>query len=55
MTEAGLGGYQPLHRRRPTRRVTPLGCRDNQGVALGDWLVQKLHERGVDARVRHAA
>jgi hypothetical protein len=50
----GLGGYEAPHRCRTAHRVTPLCCRYAEGVALGDRLAEKLHERGVDARVSDA-
>jgi hypothetical protein len=51
----GLGGYKAPHRCRTAHRVTPLCCRDAEGVALGDRLAEKLHERRVDAWVSDAA
>ena len=55
VTVVWVGGQQAPHRCRSAHGVTPLRRRDDQGVALGDRLVEKLHERRVDARVRHAA
>jgi hypothetical protein len=53
--EVGLGGHQAPHRCRTAHRVTPLRRRDDERVALGDRLAQKLHERRVDAWVRDPA
>jgi hypothetical protein len=49
------GGYEAAHRCRSAHRMTPLGGWDDQGVAFGDRLAEKLHERRVAAWVCDAA